>query len=88
MAKKKKKNIQSTNAQNEKVTLEKRQAKKDVVLGTEKKGRLPLMVAVVCSVLIVGVTPLRSAFRQVFLKTVKPGIFSMWPVNSISNILS
>jgi len=45
---------QSSNAQNKKVTLEKRQAKKDVVLGTEKKGRLPLMVAIVCSVLIVG----------------------------------
>jgi len=54
MAKKKKKNIQSKNAQNKKVTLEKRQAKKDAVLGTEKKGRLPLIVAIVCSVLIVG----------------------------------
>jgi hypothetical protein len=39
MAKKKKKNIQSTNAQNEKVTLEKRQAKKDVVLGTKGDPR-------------------------------------------------
>jgi uncharacterized membrane protein len=36
------------------VTLEKRQAKKDVVLGTEKKRRLPLIVAIVCSVLIVA----------------------------------
>jgi uncharacterized membrane protein len=60
MAKGKKKNVKSkkrnpsSNAQNKKVTLEKRQAKKDVVLGTEKKGRLPLMVAIVCSVLIVG----------------------------------
>jgi uncharacterized membrane protein len=54
MAKKKKKNFQSKNAQNKKVTLEKRQAKKDVVLGAEKKGRLPLIVAMVCSVLIVG----------------------------------
>ncbi len=36
------------------MTLEKRQAKKDVVLGTEKKGRLPLIVAIVCTVLIVG----------------------------------
>jgi uncharacterized membrane protein len=60
MAKKKKRNIQSKGATQskhtpkEKVTLEKRQAKKDAVLGTEKKGRLPLIVAVVCSVLIVG----------------------------------
>jgi uncharacterized membrane protein len=60
MSKGKKKNVNSkkrnlsANAQNKKVTLEKRQAKKDVVLGTEKKGRLPLIVAIVCSVLIVG----------------------------------
>ena len=60
MSKGKKKNIKSkkanpsSKAQDKKVTLEKRQAKKDVVLGTEKKGRLPLMVAIVCSVLIVG----------------------------------
>ena len=60
MSKGKKKNVKSkkgnpsSNAQNKMVTLEKRQAKKDVVLGTEKKGRLPLMVAIVCAVLIVG----------------------------------
>ena len=60
MLKRKKRNVkskignQSANSQNKKVTLEKRQAKKDVVLGTEKKGRLPLIVAVVCSVLIIG----------------------------------
>ncbi len=60
MVKKKKRNIQSKRATqskstpNKKVTLEKRQAKKDVVLGTEKKGHLPLIVAVVCSVLIIG----------------------------------
>jgi uncharacterized membrane protein len=60
MSKRKKRNVkskignQSANSQNKKVTLEKRQAKKDVVLGTEKKGHLPLIVAVVCSVLIVG----------------------------------
>jgi uncharacterized membrane protein len=60
MSKRKKRNVkskignQSANSQNKKVTLEKRQAKKDVVLGTEKKGRLPLIVAVVCSVLIIG----------------------------------
>ena len=60
MSKGKKKNVKSIKrnpsapAQNKKITLEKRQAKKDVVLGTEKKGRLPLIVAIVCSVLIVG----------------------------------
>jgi uncharacterized membrane protein len=60
MAKDKKKNVKSkkrnpsSNSQNKKVTLKKRQAKKDVVLGTEKKGRLPLMVVIVCSVLIGG----------------------------------
>ena len=36
------------------MTLEKRQAKKDVVLGTKKNGHLPLIIALVCSVLIVG----------------------------------
>jgi len=51
---KSKKGNPSANSQNKKVTLEKRQAKKDVVLGTEKKGRLPLIVAIVSSVLIVG----------------------------------
>ena len=60
MSKRKKKNVQSkngnpsANVQNQTVTPEKRQAKKDVVLGAEKKGRLPLIVAIVCSVLIVG----------------------------------
>jgi uncharacterized membrane protein len=60
MSKRKKKNVKSkkrnpsSNAQNKKVTLEKRQAKKDVVLGTEKKGRPPLIVAIIFSVLIVG----------------------------------
>jgi uncharacterized membrane protein len=54
MAKRKKKNIQSKSAQDKKVTLEKRQAKKDVVLGNEKKGHLPLVAAIVCSALIVG----------------------------------
>ena len=60
MSKRKKRNVkskignQSANSQDKKVTLEKRQAKKDVVLGTEKKGRLPLIVAIVCSLLIVG----------------------------------
>ena len=60
MSKAKKKHVKSKernpspNTQNKKVTLEKRQAKKDVVLGTQKKGRLPLMVAIVCAVLIVG----------------------------------
>ncbi|MGD8881390.1 MAG: DUF2318 domain-containing protein [Desulfobacterales bacterium] len=60
MAKKKKRNIQSKRATQsncapkEKVTFEKRQAKKDMVLGTEKKRHLPLIIAVVCSVLIIG----------------------------------
>ncbi len=60
MSKRKKQNVKSkkdnpsANSQNKKVTLEKRQAKKDVVLGTEKKGRLPLIAALVCCVLIVG----------------------------------
>jgi uncharacterized membrane protein len=60
MSKGKKKNVQSkkgnpsANVQEKKVTLAKRQAKKDAVLGTEKKGHLPLIVAIVCAVLIVG----------------------------------
>ena len=54
MSKKKKKNIQSRNTVNPKITIEKRQAKKDVVLGTRKSSHLPLIVALICSVLIVG----------------------------------
>jgi uncharacterized membrane protein len=60
MSKRKRKNVHSkkgnpsANPQNKTVTLEKRQTKRDVVLGTEKKARLPLMVAIVCSILIVG----------------------------------
>jgi uncharacterized membrane protein len=60
MSKGKKKNVQSkkgnpsANVQEKKVTLAKRQAKKDAVLGTEKNGHLPLIVAIVCAVLIVG----------------------------------
>ncbi len=54
MSKKNRKNSPSSKKRNTSITQEKRQAKKDVVLGTEKKGRLPLMVAIVCSVLIIG----------------------------------
>ena len=60
MSKRNKKNFQSkkgnpsANSKKKKVTLEKRQAKKDVVLGSGKKRRLPLIVAIVCSALIVG----------------------------------
>jgi uncharacterized membrane protein len=54
MSKKRKKNIQSENAANPKTNFEKRLTKKDVVLGNQKKGHLPLIVVLVCSVLIVG----------------------------------
>lgn len=54
MSKRSKKNAQSQKKRTTIMTHEKRQAKKDAVLGTEKKGRLPLMVAIVCSVLIIG----------------------------------
>jgi uncharacterized membrane protein len=60
MSKGKKKNVQSrkenpsSNVQKKKVTLAKRQAKKDAVLSTEKKKHLPLVVAIACAVLIVG----------------------------------
>ena len=54
MSKRKKKNISSKNTPNRKITVEKRQAKKDVVLGAEKKGRLPLIVAIACAALIVA----------------------------------
>jgi uncharacterized membrane protein len=60
MSKGKKENVQSkkgnpsANVQKKKVTLAKRQAKKDAVLGTEKKGHLPLIAAIACAVLIVG----------------------------------
>ena len=54
MSKRKKKNISSKNTPDRKITVEKRQAKKDVVLGAEKKGRLPLIVAIACAALIVA----------------------------------
>ena len=54
MSKTKKKNIQSRNTANPVTTIEKQQAKKDVVLGTKKNRHLPLIVALVCAVLIVG----------------------------------
>jgi uncharacterized membrane protein len=60
MAKKKKKSTYSKNssnataAQKQRNTVDKREAKKAAVLGSEKKGHLPLIVAVACAVLIVG----------------------------------
>ncbi len=54
MSKRKKKIRPSSKTHQTKMTREKRQAKKEVVLGTEKKGRLPLVVAVACSALIIG----------------------------------
>ena len=54
MSKTKKKNIQSRNTANPVTTIEKQQAKKDVVLGTKKNRHLPLIVALVCAVLIVA----------------------------------
>lgn len=54
MSKKKKKNIQPVNSLNPEITPEKRQAKKDVVLGSGKNKHLPLIVAGICAVLIVG----------------------------------
>jgi uncharacterized membrane protein len=54
MAKQKKKTNPINNAQKSDNTAARRQAKKAAVLGTEKKGRLPLMVAVVCALIIVG----------------------------------
>jgi uncharacterized membrane protein len=54
MSKKKKKNIQTENTVNANTNFEKRLEKKDAVLGTRKKGHLPLIVALVCSVIIVG----------------------------------
>ncbi|MGD1969228.1 MAG: DUF2318 domain-containing protein [Desulfobacterales bacterium] len=54
MSKRNKKNSPSQKKQDTNITQEKRQAKKDAVLGTEKKGRLPLMVAIVCSALIIA----------------------------------
>ena len=49
-----KKNIQTENTENGNTNFEKRLEKRDAVLGTRKKGHLPLIVALVCSVIIVG----------------------------------
>ena len=54
MAKKSRKNLSSSKKRNTKITQEKRQAKKEAVLGAEKKGRLPMLAAVACSVLIIA----------------------------------
>jgi uncharacterized membrane protein len=60
MAKKKRKSTHTKNtsnttgAQKQRNSVDKREAKKAAVLGSEKKGHLPLMGAVACAVLIVG----------------------------------
>ena len=54
MSKKKTQNNPSQKSRNTTITTEKRQAKKDAVLGSEKRSRLPLAVAAICSVLIVA----------------------------------
>ena len=54
MSKKSRKNLSSSKKRNTKITQEKRQAKKEAVLGAEKKGRLPMLAAVACSVLIIA----------------------------------
>ncbi len=60
MAKRKKrtahadKTIQTTGTQNRQKTTDKREAKKAMVLGTEKRSRLPLFIAVACAAIIVG----------------------------------
>lgn len=54
MSRRNKRNAPSQKQRNAKLTQEKRQAKKDAVLGTEKKSQLPLMVGIVCSVLLIG----------------------------------
>ncbi len=60
MAKNKKKSSHTkntsntTDAQKRRNTVDKREAKKAAVLGSEKKGHLPLIVAASCAVLIVG----------------------------------
>jgi uncharacterized membrane protein len=56
MAKKKKKKNMSKTAAAKKHTQSKTDAKKAAVLGTEKKSRLPLMAAVICAALLIGVT--------------------------------
>jgi uncharacterized membrane protein len=53
MAKKKKTN-QANKAQKSDTATTRREAKKAAVLGTEKKGRLPLMIAVVSIAIILG----------------------------------
>ena len=54
MSKRNRKNSPSQKKRNTKISQEKRQAKKDAVLGTEKKGRMPLIAAIVCSILLIG----------------------------------
>ena len=54
MSKKSRKNLSSSKKRNTKITQEKRQAKKEAVLSAEKKGRLPMLAAVACSVLIIA----------------------------------
>jgi uncharacterized membrane protein len=54
MSSRKKKNAPSQTKRNTKMTQEKRQTKKEAVLGSQKKGRLPLVLAIACSILIIG----------------------------------
>jgi uncharacterized membrane protein len=49
-----KKTIETGGTQNRQKTMDKREAKKAMVLGTGKKSRLPIFIAVACATIIVG----------------------------------
>lgn len=48
------KNTNASAARNQRNSVDRREAKKAAVMGTAKKGRLPLLVATVCALIIVG----------------------------------
>ncbi len=84
MAKKSRKNLSSSKKRNTKITQEKRQAKKEAVLSAEKKGRLPMLAAVACSVLIIAGGIFYATYDRSQTSPVAAGVTSENSVTQVS----
>ncbi len=84
MSKKSRKNLSSSTKRNTKITQEKRQAKKEAVLSAEKKGRLPMLAAVACSVLIIAGGIFYATYDRSQTSPVAAGVTSENSVTQVS----
>ena len=84
MSKKSRKNLSSSKKRNTKITQEKRQAKKEAVLSAEKKGRLPMLAAVACSVLIIAGGIFYATYDRSQTSPVAAGVTSENSVTQVS----